>query len=182
MRLFATVLLVCGVVSLAGCNGGGSTAADGGGAESGGGEPGTRYVVDQEPAGAMPVGEARGAAGDAQSVTLVGRIGGSKEPFVDGLAAFTIVDPSVPHCAAEEGCPTPWDYCCTQDQVRENIATVKVVDESGSPVVGDARELLGVNELAMVVVSGRASRDDQGNLSVAAAEVFVKDKRGEDSE
>jgi hypothetical protein len=181
MRLLATVLLGCSLVSLAGCNGGGSTAAESDGAASGG-ESSAGYVVNEEPADAMPVGEARAAAENAESVTLVGRIGGSKEPFVDGLAAFTIVDPSVPHCATEEGCPTPWDYCCTQDQVRENIATVKVVDESGSPVVGDARELLGVNELAMVVVSGRASRDDQGNLSVAANEVFVRDERGEDSQ
>ncbi|WP_182865372.1 hypothetical protein [Stieleria mannarensis] len=132
------------------------------------------YLAESEPAGALPVGEARESTEDGQEVTLVGLIGGSSEPFVDGLAAFTIVDPKVPHCAADEGCPTPWDYCCETDAVKDNIATVKVVDESGNPVGQDAREILGVKELSTVVVSGKAKRDDQGNLTVAANQVFVR--------
>lgn len=135
-----------------------------------------QYVTDSEPAGAVPVGEARETVKDDEPITLVGVIGGSTEPFVDGLAAFTIVDPKVPYCAADEGCPTPWDYCCTQDQVKENIATVKVVDEQGKPVASDARELLDVEELSTVVVEGTAQRDDQGNLSVLAKQVFVRAK------
>ncbi len=134
----------------------------------------SEYVVAMEPTGAMPVGEAREASEDGQDVTLVGLIGGSPEPFVDGLAAFTIVDPKVPYCAADEGCPTPWDYCCHMDDVKDNIATIKIVDESGAPVARDARELLGVKELSTVVVKGKAKRDDQGNLSVATSEVFVR--------
>lgn len=134
----------------------------------------SQYVADSEPAGAMPVGEAREKTEDGQEVTLVGLIGGSSEPFVDGLAAFTIVDPKVPYCAADEGCATPWDYCCETDAVKDNIATIKVVDESGKPVVGDAKELLNVQELSTVVVIGKAKRDDQGNLTVAASTVFVR--------
>ncbi|MEQ9406562.1 MAG: hypothetical protein RIK87_02505 [Fuerstiella sp.] len=134
----------------------------------------SKYLAESEPAGAMPVGEARKSVEDEQMVTLVGTIGGSTEPFVDGLAAFTIVDPKVPYCSPDEGCPTPWDYCCTQDQVKDNLATVKVVDESGSPVSGDARQILGVKELSTVVVEGKAKRDDQGNLTVAATRVFVR--------
>ncbi|MCA9150397.1 MAG: hypothetical protein KDA92_13895 [Planctomycetales bacterium] len=132
------------------------------------------FVATTEPADAIPVGTARELVQGEQEVTLVGRIGGSSEPFVDGLAAFTIVDPKVPHCSADEGCPTPWDYCCTQDQVKGNIATVKVVDDSGKVVSGDARQLLQVKELSTVVVHGKAKRDDQGNLTVAATHVFVR--------
>lgn len=135
---------------------------------------GTQYLADSEPTGALPVGQARESAKDEQAVTLVGTIGGSEQPFVDGLAAFTIVDPKVPYCAPDEGCPTPWDYCCTQDQVKTNIATVKVVDDAGKPVSTDARSLLNVKELATVVVQGTAHRDDQGNLTVAASKVFVR--------
>jgi len=135
---------------------------------------GSAYLADTEPVGAVPVGEARRTIDDDEDITLVGIIGGSTEPFVDGLAAFTIVDPKVPYCAADEGCPTPWDYCCTQDQVKANIATVKLVDESGDPVATDARQLLGVHELSTVVVQGRAERDDQGNLSLAASKVYVR--------
>lgn len=134
----------------------------------------SQFVASTEPADAVPVGAARESAEDQQDVTVIGTIGGSSEPFVDGLAAFTIVDPKVPYCSPDEGCPTPWDYCCTQDQVRNNIATVKVVDESGNPVTSDARELLGVKELSSVVVQGKATRDEQGNLTVAATRVFVR--------
>jgi hypothetical protein len=134
----------------------------------------SNYVVETEPAGAVPVGEARKNSKDQEDVVLVGRIGGSEKPFVDGVAAFTIVDPQVKYCADEEGCPTPWDYCCNQDEVKDNIAMVKVVDASGKPVAEDARKLLGVKELAMIVVHGKALRDPEGNLSVLADKVFVK--------
>jgi hypothetical protein len=90
------------------------------------------------------------------------------------LAAFTIVDPKVPYCADDEGCPTPWDYCCQSDAVRQNIATVKLVDSSGKPVMQGARELLPVKELSTVVVQGIAKRDEQGNLTIAAHHVFVR--------
>lgn len=132
------------------------------------------YLANSEPADAMPVGEARDKSQDGQEITLVGRIGGSSKPFVEGLAAFTIVDPKVPYCAPDEGCPTPWDYCCETDSVKTNIATVKVVDESGKPVTQSARDLLKVKELAMVVVKGKAKRDDQGNLTVAANQIYVR--------
>lgn len=136
----------------------------------------TRYVAGSEPSGAIPVGEAREETKDEESVTLVGIIGGSSEPFVDGLAAFTIVDPKVPYCAPDEGCHTPWDYCCQQNQVKDNIATIKVVDEQGKPVAQDARTLLDVKELSTVVIEGTAQRDDEGNLSVLAKQVFVRSK------
>lgn len=135
---------------------------------------GSQYVVDTEPDGALAVGEARQAIQDGQDVTLVGLIGGSSKPFVDGLAAFTIVDAKVPYCAKDEGCPTPWDYCCESDAVKDNIATIKIVDESGNPVTADARELLNVKELSTVVVKGKAKRDDQGNLTVDTSQVFVQ--------
>jgi hypothetical protein len=141
-------------------------------------EPGvnsnSQYLAESEPAGAVPVGEARQSVKNDESVVLVGLIGGSSKPFVEGLAAFTIVDPKIPYCAADEGCPTPWDYCCTQDQVAENIATIKLVDDSGKPVAIDARQLLKVKELSTVVVQGSAQRDEQGNLTIAASKVFVR--------
>lgn len=136
----------------------------------------TQYETETEPADAMPVGEAKEKVEDGQDVTLVGIVGGSSQPFVEGLAAFTVVDPKVEYCAPEEGCPTPWDYCCTQDQVKENIATVKIVNDEGKPVAQDAREFLNIKELSTVVVTGKAKRDDQGNLTVAASKLFVRKK------
>ncbi len=135
---------------------------------------GIQYIAATEPANAEPVGAARQTVKDGDAITLVGRIGGSAEPFVNGMAAFTIVDPGVAHCAPEEGCPTPWDYCCTQNEVKDNIATVKVVDDQEKPVGADARQLLAVKELSLVVVAGKAKRDEQGNLTVLAGKVFVR--------
>ncbi len=135
---------------------------------------GADYVLTAEPAGALPVGEARKQVKHDDEVTLVGLIGGSSEPFVDGMAAFTIVDLKVPYCAASEGCPTPWDYCCQTDAVKDNIATVKVVDVSGETILSDARKLLNVKELAKVTVQGTAKRDEQGNLAIHATKLFVE--------
>ena len=136
---------------------------------------GSAYLATAEPAGGKGVGEVKEAVKDGDEVTLVGRIGGSAEPFVDGLAAFTIVDPAIPYCADDEGCPTPWDYCCQTDKLPANSATVKLVDAGGKPVAKGARELLGVKELNTVVVRGKAKRDDAGNLTVLADQIYVKE-------
>lgn len=135
---------------------------------------GSAFVLATEPAAAVPVGTARESANDGEEVVVLGLVGGSTKPFVEGLAAFTIVDPKVPYCAEEEGCPTPWDYCCQTDAVKQNIATVKLVDTNGKPVSQGARELLPVKELSTIVVKGIAKRDDQGNLTIAARQVFVR--------
>lgn len=171
LKFSASVCLAALLAVVAGCQKNAEPMSSGGTELA---TPKSAYVVDIEPTGAMPVGEARENSKDGQQVTLVGLIGGSTQPFVDGIAAFTIVDPKVPYCAAEEGCPTPWDYCCHMDEVSDNIATVKIVNESGSPVAQDARELLGVKELSTVVVTGTAQRDEAGNLSIAASEVYVR--------
>lgn len=163
------------IVGLAGCGGGEAVPQP---AASNRSRPSGRestYLADTEPAGAVPVGEARQSVEGDDEVVLVGRVGGSAEPFVDGIAAFTIVDLKVPPCSADEGCPTPWDYCCTQNQVKDHIAMVKVVDDRGKPVAEDARRLLGVAELNTVVVHGKAQRDDGGNLALLADQVFVKE-------
>jgi hypothetical protein len=160
------------VVGLLGCSGGHNESQSVGADPSG---QSSRYVVSTEPSGAIAVGDARQSVQDKDEIVLVGRVGGSSNPFVDGIAAFTIVDLKVPHCAADEGCPTPWDYCCTQDQVKGNIAMVKVVDEQGKPVAEDARQLLGVEALDAVVIHGKATRDADGNLALLADQVFVRE-------
>jgi len=129
------------------------------------------YLLADKPADAVGVADAR--KGSTEEVTIEGRIGGSTEPFVKGVAAFTIVDNALPPCGAEEGCPTPWDYCCVTDQLKTKTAMVKIVDGSGSAVPKDARELLGVKELSKVVVHGKAQRDDSGNLTVLATKLHL---------
>lgn len=136
---------------------------------------GKAYLLASEPAGGKDVVAAREAAKDGDEVTVVGRIGGRENPWINGRAAFTIVDPAARACSdiPGDGCPTPWDYCCESD-LGEKSATVKVVGTDGKPVATDARELLGVKELQTVVVTGKAQRDSDGNLTILAEKVFVR--------
>jgi hypothetical protein len=169
MKAFNIWLLVAMVLSAVGCQS--KDASE----ETAGSKPASSsYLASTEPVGAISVGEAREKTEDGQQVTLVGRIGGSSKPFIDGLAAFTIVDSKVPFCAPDEGCPTPWDYCCQTSAVKNNIATIKILSDAGKPVDKNAHDLLNVKELATVVVKGQAKRDDQGNLTVSTNQVFIR--------
>ena len=91
-------------------------------------------------------------------------------------AAFLIVDRSLVPCNERhgDGCETPWDYCCDTDRLPTSKATVKFVDEEGKTVPVDSRQLLGVKELQTVVVSGTAKRDLDGNLTVLAKGLHVR--------
>lgn len=126
------------------------------------------FLATSEPSGAVGVGAARESAKDDETIVVIGRIGGPSGAFIDGLPVFTIVDKKVARCA--DG-----DYCCTPpEQILPNLATVKLVDGSGGTASGDARELLGVEELCEVVVEGTADRDEAGNLAILAQRVYVK--------
>ena len=66
-----------------------------------------RYLLAEEPEGAADVIAVRKSAKDQQDVLVVGRIGGKKNPWIHGVAAFPIVDRSLKSCN-EKGhtCPT----------------------------------------------------------------------------
>jgi len=138
---------------------------------------GSKYLLAEEPQGAKNVISVRESAEEGEDVLVVGRIGGGANPWIDGRAAFTIVDPSLRACSDIPGdnCPKPWDYCCVTDKLPTSTALVKVVDENGALVEADARELLQVKELSTVVVKGKAQRDDAGNLTVLAHRVYVQE-------
>lgn len=131
------------------------------------------FLLREQPANAQPVADVRETAEDGLAVSILGRIGGGANPWVDGRAAFTIVDPKLEPCQPEEGCPTPWDYCCSTDLLPKHQALIKFVDGNGDTVGQDARQLLGVKELQTIVVKGKAKRDEAGNLTVLADGVYV---------
>ena len=137
---------------------------------------GSAYVLSNEPDGAEPVRAVREQSQDGDDVVLVGRIGGSANPWIDGRAAFSIVDPSLKACSDIPGdeCPKPWDYCCETDRLPSSTALIKFVDDKGSPLKADARKLLNLSALQTVVVSGKAKRDESGNLTVLATGIFVR--------
>lgn len=162
VALLAVVLAGCGSIETGSSDG--DSSADG-----------SKYLLSSEPAGAQNVKAILESAQDGDDIVVVGRVGGEENPWVDGLAAFSIADLSLTPCNEVEGdnCPMPWDYCC-EPELAANRTLVKVVDESGSVVASGAKELLKLEELQTVVVQGEASRDDNGNVSVLATGVFVR--------
>ncbi len=137
---------------------------------------GTKFLLNQEPEGAKEVIQAREDAEEGADVVLVGRIGGSANPWIEDRAAFTIVDNSLKACSDIPGdtCKKPWDYCCETPKLPTATALIKVVDENGDLVKEDASALLNVQELSTVVVQGKAKRDDDGNLTVLASGIYVR--------
>jgi hypothetical protein len=137
---------------------------------------GKAFVLSAEPTGAKGVKALKVDSKDGEEIVAEGRIGGDESPWIDGQAAFLIVDKSLKPCNEIPGdnCPTPWDYCCDANELPSCKALVKFVDENGKPLTTDARKLLGVKELQTVVVRGTAKRDEAGNLTVLAKGVFVR--------
>ena len=74
---------------------------------------GSKYLLGSEPEGGAGVIKSREETKDEEDVVIVGRIGGSENPWVDGRAAFSIVDLSLKSCAdiGSDNCPKPWDFC-----------------------------------------------------------------------
>ncbi len=141
---------------------------------------GSKFLLSEEPEGGQNVIAVRDASKDGDEVVIVGRIGGSLNPWVDDRVAFSVVDPSLLACSddKEEGescsCQTPWDYCCETDKLPEAMALVKFVESDGSVVKHDARKVFGLVELQTVVIQGKAQRDDAGNLTILASGMYVR--------
>lgn len=160
---------------IAGCSGDTSTTNSSAPvAPTGPSAAGKALLLDSQPDGAKEVLAARNDAKDDEEIVVVGRIGGGTDPWVQGMAAFSIVDNSLKACSDIPGdkCPTPWDYCCEADLPKARTL-VKLVGADGNVIGTDARELLGVHELQTVYVQGRARRDAEGNLSVLASRIYV---------
>ncbi len=136
---------------------------------------GTPYLLTSQPADALEVKELLGQAKDGDEVMVIGRIGGEKDPWVEGLAMFNLVDSSLVPCNEIPGdnCPWPWDYCCDPN-VAASRTLVEIVDKNGSTVAEDARRLLNITELQTIVVKGTARKDEDGNVTLIATGIFVK--------
>ncbi|QEG37204.1 hypothetical protein [Bythopirellula goksoeyrii] len=137
---------------------------------------GSKFLLAEEPDDAIGVIEAREEAEDGEPLVLVGRIGGSTNPWIEGRAAFMLLDASISvidegeECEEGEICTGD---CCATD--RANCTTlVKVLDANGQLVTVDSRELLGLKESDMVVVAGNAKKDDSGNFVMLANGVYIR--------
>ena len=137
---------------------------------------GDQFLLVDEPDGSIGVIEARDTAENGQPIVIVGRIGGAANPWIEGRAAFTLLDASMALVA--DGADNEEGEICLEDCCAEErgkcTTLVKVVDADGKLVAADSRKLLGVTEADTVVVQGTASKDESGNFTVLAQGVFVR--------
>lgn len=127
-----------------------------------------RYVMSEEPSEATGVIQFRDESKDGQIVYVRGLIGGGLKPWVDGRAAFVIVDEGLDIACAEPDCPS------CRAELTAASTMVKFLDDQGQPLKIDARNLLGVKEMQSVVVRGLAKRDEAGNASIVADGIFLR--------
>ena len=157
-------------------------------------------LTTEEPADAQAVIEVRdtlrgsgeeGAEPSKGQVTVIGVIGSMPNPYtaeaapafpwVDGFAAFSLVDPSTvaqfeghQHAEGEE-CM----FCAgNARKLVDTVAQVRFRDPKGEPIAARADKLLGLREGDTVVVVGTGSIE-LGSLVVDAQKVYVKPKVAE---
>lgn len=174
IALAVTVALALASASLVGC---GDAAPSPRPASSAGPLP--QGLVVRGKAEGTPVAAAKATAKQGDEIVLVGRIGGSVEPFVAGRAVFTIVDPALVSCADMDDpdhCKTPWDYCCEdRDAMKRGMATVEIAGADGRPLPVELRGTADLVPLATVAVTGTVvERNDAGLLVVRATRIEVR--------
>ncbi len=112
-------------------------------------------------------------------VVIRGRIGGSKDPFIDGRAMFSLIGRGLKACSENTGdmCDTPWDYCCeSKTDVAAHSATIQVVDDKGQVLRTDFKGRRGLKELSEIVVIGTIASTDGKAMVVNATSIVVMDK------
>jgi hypothetical protein len=132
-----------------------------------------KFLLATPPPGAKPVAEVRGSAKTGDQVVVSGIVGGAKEPFASAAAVFTIVDASEKACTPDE-CEVPWDFCCVPpDRLAKSMVTVEF-HEGGGAMKTSARGFHGLDHMKNVVVTGKARRDDAGNVVVVADGIYIR--------
>ena len=132
----------------------------------------TKYHLAAEPIGALDVLDIREKAQDGQPVVVLGRVGGGVKPWIDGRAAFLLVDERVAPTCTDEKCDENCPVCA--QELAEATTMVKFLGDDGKVLAVDARNLLGLAEEQIVVIRGIANRDKAGNVSISAEGIFVR--------
>lgn len=129
------------------------------------------WVLASAPGDAVSILDAKASAKEGDEIVLRGRIGGRASPIAGDSPVFTIVDLGLPYCGEveEEGCKTPWDYCCeTPETVTRHSATVQIVTDGVADPVAAGLEPL--DELILIGTVGPRLNDDM--LTIRATGVY----------
>jgi hypothetical protein len=132
--------------------------------------------VKDAPTNPLSVSKARQVAQEGKPIVIAGRIGGTASPFAQNRAIFLLADNRLPLC--QEGCATPWDYCCeTRQTIISNLATVQVIDQQGRAVKVGLHGLNGLVPAAEIVVRGTVAKAGKNLLVLNAQNIYVKPQR-----
>ena len=136
----------------------------------------TGIFVTAEPNGAVPVLEARKSAKVGDRVALLGRIGGTRAPFVSDRAVFSIIDASLKSCVEmgdDDHCPRPWDYCCEDKSARSAaMASIEIDGADGKPLALALEQEGTLKPLMLVAVEGTLHSTDGGAFVVRAEHIY----------
>lgn len=134
------------------------------------------YFVDEAPADAIQISEARKNPEVGKKITVFGEVMGRTDPIAQGSALVTLGDPTqLTPCNRnpDDECETPWDNCCDTN-IKENIATIQLVDASGRPLKESMRGVHGLKELSYLIVTGTiAEGSNEKNLIINADKIHV---------
>jgi hypothetical protein len=147
-----------------------------------------KFVLPEEPSGAVGVADAKELLKEQSEIVVVGRIGaGDHRPWDDGRASFIMGDAAAfmladsesdehshPHGAPGHD-PDKCPFCSRAKSLDRSLAIVKFLDDHGAVLAIDARKLLGVRENQIVVVRGHGAVDALGNLSIAAQGIYIRE-------
>lgn len=139
------------------------------------------FFLEKQPDGAKTVEEIKEAAKPGDKVVVRGRIGGSKNPFIEKRAVFTLMGAGLKACSddPEDKCKTPWDYCCdTAEAIAKHSATIQVVDAAGAPLRMGLKGTNGLKELSEVVIQGTVKEAKDKVMIVNATALFLVPEKG----
>lgn len=131
-----------------------------------------RYLLPSEPVKPISVLDFKGSAKAGETVSVTGRVGGGIKPWIEGRAAFLLVDNAAPWPSPDDKCGPDCPHCAAE--LAASTTVVKFLDDQGKTIAIDARQLLGLKEEETVVVNGVAKRDDDGNVALMASGIFIK--------
>ncbi|MBC8355441.1 MAG: hypothetical protein H8E66_25975 [Planctomycetes bacterium] len=140
-----------------------------------------RLLLEEAPDHAMTITEAKSAVTENANVAVIARIAPDlHEAFVPGQAAFLVTE-ILPEEDGHGG-KQHADNCpfCKRKAAEAPRAAVQFVDESGSPLKADARELFGIRCGDEVVIRGKGELLGELNIfQVTADGIYLRNRRAE---
>lgn len=138
-----------------------------------------KVILAKAPENAQSITEVRKDPTPGKKITLSGKVMGRMEPFVEGRAILVLGDPDkITSCDLHpgDGCTTPWDVCCDDDDViKASVATIQVVDADGKLIKQGLKGFHDIKELSKLVVTGTIAEGSNADaLIVNATGIYIK--------